>query len=216
MTKTQILSMIFGLVLLTVGLNAYAETNSTATNSTSTNQTLIIEPEIIQPIVIKSVVGNPHINMTSQAYQQGDLVKLSGYNVEPNQTVEITVYHPNNSKFGIFKTTSTKDGEFQLTIEMVPTSLKGKYKAIATIDSVTITKEFVYDTNALSLEATSDYVDSNPKPIEQPIEQLVAEVIPEETQSIVKEKDDWNLFLNSLNPEDRLELIRAVMKYLFS
>lgn len=141
------------LLFLTVGtVDVFAQVNGTATNSTA-------------PVEEIADITNPQILLSATNHLQGDMLKITGSNLEPNKTVEMTMYHPDNTKFGIFKATTTNVGEFQLLVEMVQTSKQGNYTITTSIGDATLTNHFVYSgAHNLSFGETTQIIEQEPAP----------------------------------------------------
>lgn len=215
-TKLTIaLLVILSSVVLT---SAYAQVNGTSTNSTGTNSTItnstVIE-EIITPIVNQNPT-NASINLTGQSHLQGAMLTIAGNGIDKNAEVNVTIYHPNGSKFGIFKTVSTSSGNFQLLVELVPTSLQGEYTIKAIVKDITLTKKFVYSGGSnLSSNEITDVV--NASPVAAAVSSPVSTPTPSSSSSTnTSTGTNWDAYIQGLNPQDRLDLIHAVIKYLLS
>ncbi len=162
----------------------------------------------------------PELKLESSTYNQGAMLKITGNDIPPQKDVVTTIYHPDGSKFGIFKTKSTNQGEFQVLVEIHHTSIRGEYTATSVIENISISKNFQYN-------GEDDLTFSNDTNVIEESEAQTSE--PEPTQSNTPgtsssstssnsntSTNDWNEFIEDLDAEDRINLIKAVLKYLLS
>lgn len=195
------------------------------TNSTEVFEEIeeIIE-DIVEDIVEEEDPTAPKLSLNSSVHNQGAMLVVSGSNVEANRTVETTIYHPDNTKFGIFKSNTTSNGEFQVLIEIGHTSIRGEYRVESIVELVTISKAFIYTGgNNFDFAEITTIQDDTPAPIE-----IVVDTPPESTPittpttsssnntPVVTTSTNWDTFLAELNDTDRLGLIMAVFKLLLS
>jgi len=217
-TKITILFFVIIPILTAFTLNsAYGQTNSTGTNSTATNSTGTFEGIIEEIVIIDTNPSNAGLVLTSSVYNQGAMLVITGSNIPQSSVVETTVYHPDNSKFGIFKSTSTSGGEFQVLIEIAHTSIQGEYTVKSIVNDVTLTKKFLYSGgNELSFAEETIVIDETPViiPAASTVEPTSTTSSSSTTTTTVT--NDWVIFLEDLEPTDRLDLIRAVFSYLLS
>ena len=200
-----------------------AQTNSTTTNSTSTNSTGTFEG-IIEEIVIEEPIQDPdapQLVLTTSVFNQGAMLVITGSGLPQNSSVETTIYHPDNSKFAIYKSTTTNAGEFQTFVEIYHTSIQGEYRIESISKAITLTKTFVYSGgNDLSFAEITTVLDETPEIADSttetpPISSTTTSTSTSSSTSTTV-TNDWVLFLEHLDPLDRLDLIRAVFSYLLS
>jgi len=198
---------------------------------------LLLLPILVLPLayaqVFEGVTGTnststtPAMDLTSISWNQGALLTIKGSNVSIGSDVDVTIYHPNNSKFGIFKAISTKSGEFSIPVELVHTSLQGEYTIHALVNGTELVKKFTYS------GANNIAVSEIEEPIVEPIEEPTVEPItnstatnstnttPEQTAEPIESPTEstgtnWDQFIMNLHPSDRVDLINAIIRYLLS
>lgn len=192
---------------------------------------LILLMALIPLVVNTAQAAEPTINLTSQANNGGVLLTISGNDVPTTSEVFVTIFHPDGTKFGIFKVISTSQGAFSFPVEMVGTSKQGEYRIHAQILETEITKNFVYSgTDKISTpeiiipEIVEPEVvitpTNNSTSINNSTSTNSTEVIPEPITEVPTPEPitetNWDVFIRELEPTDRLDLIDAIIRYLLS
>lgn len=188
---------------------------------------LLLLPLLALPLVYAQVfegttadnsTNYPSMDIHSISWNQGALLTIIGSNLSPSADVDVTIYHPNNSKFGIFTAKSTNAGDFQIPVEIAKTSIQGEYTIKALVNGTNLIKKFVYSgADNITVSEIIPVVEE-PLPITNSTNtnSTTPEPIPEPIESAPSTSTDWDKFILDLNTSDRLDLINAIVRYLLS
>ena len=164
------------------------------------------EPIIEEPETETVEELNPSITTESTNLNNGmNAVTITGTNLLNNQNMDVQIEHGENL-LDTYNIMTTADGTFSLIVE-IPVELVGQFNVNVLTGQATVSSSFE-QAETTSTETTTPTTVT-------PSETTTTTPNPEPT-STPNTSNEWDQFILDLDAEDRLALIKAVMKYFLS